>query len=160
MNFETGAVNLRCSCLLPAVLPTLRIVLAPPQKTEVVALQSWRNTRGNHRRLDSKGARATHRIEQSCCCCKLRTPSRLQQQRCREMLFQRCSGMFQPITAAVQAFTRKIEADTRLVMMNVYVYLNIGLLFGNRRPIVATFTKLVDNRILDAQSRIMPMIQL
>ena len=64
-NFNLRAFQYAGASPLEACLPDLRLVHAPAQKAEIVALQSRRDARADHGRLDYKGPGATHRIEQA-----------------------------------------------------------------------------------------------
>ena len=75
----------------------------PALKTEVLARESGRRIRRNQRALGQEGARAAHRIKQDRVLLTERRPAAAQQDRSRDVLFQRRSAGLLAVAAAVQA---------------------------------------------------------
>ena len=60
----------------------------------------------------------------------------------------------------MQTLARQIEADTRLVLMNIDMDLNIGLILFDYRTTATELTKSIDDRILSLERDKLAMIEL
>ena len=84
----------------------------------------------------------------------------LPQQRRGQVLLQRRAGMALAVAATVQAVAGQVKADLRLVLVQMNVQPQIGLLFFHRWPAAADFAHAIDDRILGLESDELRVVQL
>ena len=134
--------------------PQRRIVAAPADAAEVVALQARRDVAGDQRRLQRDRARAAHRIEQRLAGARPTRPVGEQEQRRGEVLLQRRGRAGGAIAAAVLALAGEIDADHGAVVVQVEVHLHVRAARVDVRPHAAFVAQLIDDRVLGLQRRV------
>ena len=127
-----------------------RIVAAPAEKAEVLAIERGRRIRGDQRALGEKGARAAHRIEQRSAlrrqCCG--QPARSSTAAATFSL----SGARPPsraIAAPMQALAGEIQRHQRRGALDVQMQQHVGALGLDVRPLAGGFAQTVADRILE-----------
>ena len=131
--------------------PRRSVMPLPGQETPVAAAQSGRDVRGNQRRLDGQGARATHGIHERAAARGDLRPARAQQDGRREILLQRGRDPHLPVTPAVQRLAGEIEAHGSLVAQHIDVDADLRPLGVDGRSHAPEVPELIDDGILDLQ---------
>ena len=128
--------------------PQGRIVAAPPQETEPGSQRTGRDITRHQGRLDRQRTGTTHRIEKLTSRRRDIRPARTEQNGGCQIFLQRRLAAVDAITAPVQAVTGQIDADRRLVAIEVHIDPQIRLRQINRRPGAMPAAEMIDNGIL------------
>jgi hypothetical protein len=135
-------------------LPERLVVAAPAQEAELVAQQTRRDVGRDQRSLDREAAGTAHRVDEP----KLAVgranqfrPAGPQQQRCRQILFQRCGALCAAIAAPMETLAREIDRDAGDVAVEVQIQPHVGSGNVDGRPASRALAKLVDDGVFDFQ---------
>ncbi len=134
----------------PQPLPESIIKLLPTEKTKIVPQQPRRRIGGNQARFQRQGPGTAHGIDQGTTIGGDLRPTATGQDCRRQILFQRRMYTIDPVAASMQTVTGKVDAEGRLILDQMQVDTQVGLLHRDRRALPATGAKLVDDGILDA----------
>ncbi len=146
--------------LLQQLPPDSRLMTCPALKAVIRALQARGDISRHQRPLNQQGTGTAHRIEQRTAGCGNLWPPGPKQNGGSKILLQRRQNPFGAIAPAMKTNPREVDAESRLVLVQMKINPHIGTLHINGRPRAATLAKPVDNSVFDLEGGVLRMANL
>ena len=120
----------------------------PPEQSQITTLHCRRSVSRHPRAFDQQRARSTHQVRQTPPRCGHLRPLAAHQDRCRQILSERCIDGLCPVSSTVQRATGQIDTDRRLHPMEMDIDPQVGRFHFNGGPDTIAFPEAVDDGVL------------